>query len=59
MRRYPEGIAVPERLVQHALDNGQPLTREQLATVVSDYKCPKCKSIVVVRSGDWLRSRAR
>jgi ribosomal protein L37AE/L43A len=35
---------------------GRPLTRIELTTPISDYKCPKCKSIVVVRVGDLLRN---
>jgi hypothetical protein len=35
---------------------GRPLTRLELTTPISDYKCPKCKSLVTVTVGDLLRN---
>lgn len=56
MRRLTEGVAVLARLVELAKIVGQALTRQELMTPVSDYKCPKCKSIVPVTVGDLLRN---
>lgn len=56
MKLFHEGMAVVEQLRDIAQIAGRPLTRAQLTAVISDYKCPKCKSFVVVRVGDLLRN---
>lgn len=56
MKLFAEGSAVLERLAALAQRLGEPLTRLELSTVISDYKCPKCKSFVPVRVGDLLRN---
>ena len=56
MKLFDEGMAVLERLRELAQLAGRPLSRIELTTAISDYKCPKCRSIVVVRVGDLLRN---
>lgn len=56
LQRYTEGIAVLERLAQLAATVGRHLSRQEFDTPIADYKCKKCRAIVVIRIGDLLRN---
>ena len=56
MRHPVEGIRVLEPLVLLAREAGHPLSQAERLPPISDYRRSQCKSIVVVRIGDLLRS---
>lgn len=56
MKRYLTGMAVLARLARLVEKLGQPLTRADFMAEIFDYKCPKCKSFIVVRLGDIMRN---
>lgn len=56
MKLYPAGMTLLKDLVDLAALAGRAMTRHQLMTPISDYKCPKCKQFVVVHVGDLLRN---
>lgn len=56
LERYPEGVAVLERLAKLAATVGQHLSRRELDAPIADFICKKCKATVVIRIGDLLRN---